>query len=92
MTKDEALRMAIEPVAWTWLENGVDMFTTDKDYVEYVEQHVPVGKLYTTPPSREWQSLSDAEINLIYPCTGGEHDFKDIARAIEAKLRELNDV
>jgi hypothetical protein len=45
--------------------------------------------LYTTP-SRKWQSLSDEEINLIYPCTGGEHDFKDIARAIEKALREKN--
>ena len=40
------------------------------------------------PTSREWVGLSDAEINLIYPCTGGEHDFKDIARAIEAKVKE----
>ena len=38
----------------------------------------------------KWQSLSDEEINLIYPCTGGEHDFKDIARAIEKALREKN--
>ena len=39
---------------------------------------------------KEWISLSDDEINLIYPCTGGEYDFKDIARAIEAKLKEKN--
>ena len=73
MTKDEALRMAIEPVAWTWLDNGVDMFTTDKDYVEYVEQHVPVGKLYTTPPSREWQSLSGEEFVAIAKSIWGDN-------------------
>jgi len=39
---------------------------------------------------KEWQGLSDDEIYLIYACTGGVHDFKDIARAIEAKLREKN--
>ena len=39
---------------------------------------------------KEWQGPSDDEINLIYPCTGGEYDFKDIARAIETKLKEKN--
>ena len=51
--------------------------------------------LYTTPPSREWQSLSDEEIleclsktkwNDIDYCP--DHD--DFASHIEAKLREKN--
>ena len=74
-----------EPYAWM---NDI-AFSMDKDELT-TDKFGDIIPLYTTPPSREWQSLSDDEINLIYPCTGGEYDFKDIARAIEAKLKEKN--
>jgi hypothetical protein len=41
--------------------------------------------LYTTPPSREWQSLSDEEIEELYGDCSIEY-FRDI----EAKLKEKN--
>ena len=116
MTKDEALRMAIE-----WLDNqqlGYSGHSVRKACQDALAQptaeqsslvqepmiikqengmvlklgydELPNGTAFYTTPSREWQSLSDEEINLIYPCTGGEHDFKDIARAIEKALREKN--
>ena len=46
---------------------------------------LPVGYRYQTPPSREWQSLSDAEIEELYGDCSIEY-FRDI----EAKLREKN--
>ena len=46
---------------------------------------------YTTPPSREWQSLSYEEILRLegLDCVDEEY-IKRFARAIEAKLREKN--
>ena len=38
------------------------------------------------PPSREWKSLSDEEIESM----GEEYISKHLARAVEAKLREKN--
>ena len=43
---------------------------------------------YTTPPSHEWQSLSDDDIS--YTWAGFAPDAIDFARAIEAKLKEKN--
>ena len=89
----EALRAALaqpepEPVAWFMegtFEDGTPSFTqvceTDPEF------YVP---LYTAPPQRKWQSLTDVEI------TGQLFDDKTwfdrvaFARAIEAKLREKN--
>ena len=42
---------------------------------------------YTTPPSREWQSLSDEELEQAFVRNLSDYEF---ARAIEAKLREKN--
>ena len=49
--------------------------------------------LYTKPPSREWVGLSDDEILRLegLDCVDEEY-IKRFARAIEAKLMELNDV
>ena len=51
--------------------------------------------LYTAPPQREWQGLTDEEI---FECENGVPDeaigdadyFRYFARAIEAKLKEKN--
>ena len=48
------------------------------------------GKLlYTAPPKREWKSLTDNEIIFIENSTPSR-SYNDHARAIEAKLKELN--
>jgi hypothetical protein len=46
---------------------------------------LPIGtKLYTTPPRREWQSLSEEEIDRWTP------EIHPVIRAIEAALKEKN--
>ena len=57
----------------------------DRDDVtcEYLE-------LYTSPISKEWVGLSNAEIHNIYNNLDVFTDYTDFARAIEAKLKQLN--
>ena len=45
--------------------------------------------LYTHPPRREWQGLTDEEISAALPHEPGDLDFA-CARAIEAALKEKN--
>jgi hypothetical protein len=53
---------------------------------------LPIGtKLYTAPPRREWQSLSEEESNeLSHMMVKGHKSVNWLARAIEAKLKEKN--
>ena len=48
-----------------------------------------VVPLYTAPPQREWQGLTDEEMMMIY---GQSHEGKkySLGRAIEVKLKEKN--
>ena len=95
---EEALEQPTqEPVGTTYISRS--------GYME-VELHRTVDTdiaLYTTPPSREWISLSDDEItSLEYDHVSyetfdeGEYGTeiniytKEFARAIEAKLKEKN--
>jgi hypothetical protein len=54
---------------------------------------IKVSDLYTTPPQREWQGLTDEEVVQLL---GGVRErldgdvFGGFARAIEAKLKEKN--
>ena len=64
-----------EPVAWK------DKIYGNLHHADYGDS-IP---LYTTPPSREWQSLSDEEIEELYGDCSIEY-FRDI----EAKLRKKN--
>jgi hypothetical protein len=53
---------------------------------------LPIGtKLYTHPPRREWQGLTDDEISALFPLSL-RSDYKpySFARAIEAALKEKN--
>ena len=47
---------------------------------------------YTTPPAaqRSWVGLTDEELDGIYAANGGTRTRKQIASAIEAKLKEKN--
>jgi hypothetical protein len=75
-----------EPVAWR-NKNG-------KDRWQYRERPILINgePLYTAPPQREWQGLTNEEIEDIRL----EYHYADGAvkvgyeRAIEAKLREKN--
>jgi len=73
-----------EPVAWMYVnEDG------ECEQIEYGEvfDDPSVTPLYTAPPQREWQGLTDEERYL-----GDVRAAVDIeyARAIEAKLKEKN--
>jgi hypothetical protein len=58
------------------------------------EPPLPVGtKLYTTPPAaqRPWFELTDEEIEkACVPLGAAMLSFTEVARSIEAKLKELN--
>jgi hypothetical protein len=87
-----ALRTALaqqeqEPVAWQWLDSA------------YFRRKPPANAesgawnpLYTTQPRREWKSLSDAEVQAIHQslCNTVGSDYRTVARAIEAELKEKN--
>jgi hypothetical protein len=74
----------LEPVAvWELQEGGWDTIA-DRDWME----SLPIGtKLYTAPPQREWQGLTDEEIKEILDC--GRPNLVNIKKA-EQKLKEKN--
>jgi hypothetical protein len=91
-----------EPVAWMydWWDESEDLDGVptggeicDCITKDYDEAHSPtngchnIRSLYTAPPQREWQGLTDEEIDRALETTLGLHTF---ARAIEAKLKEKN--
>ena len=80
-----------EPVAWLYKKkDGMQVITDDPDYADGT--WIP---LYTAPPQREWQSLTDEEYTTIMQ--QADHDaaktgsvFQNWRYAIEAKLKEKN--
>jgi hypothetical protein len=76
-----------EPVAWT-----VGGLITDfsRDFSAY-KTKAYTRPLYTTPPQREWQGLTDGEIMSLLPgAVRLPPGWADTARTIEAKLKEKN--
>ena len=74
-----------EPVAWQCAECG----GTHSLCLEN-RKDIP---LYTTPPQREWQGLTDEEILEEYRQSyGDDGNLTDVyfARAIESKLKDKN--
>jgi hypothetical protein len=72
-----------EPVAWR-NKNG-------KDRWQYRERPILINgePLYTTPPQREWQGLTDEELRDIFDsCQIGDRGY--VAAMVEAKLKEKN--
>jgi hypothetical protein len=54
---------------------------------------LPIGtKLYTQPPRREWQGLTEEEIRATYgkDLNYRDGDYERFARAIEDALKEKN--
>ena len=93
----EALRAALaqpepEPVAWA---DKYDIQREGHDFWVSRQQPAKNGApLYTAPPQREWQGLTDEEIEkIVYnikSVTMGIVTTEYLARAIEAKLKEKN--
>jgi len=83
-----ALRQAIEqaekqePVAW--MEDSIEFYAKDHPTNSCT---IP---LYTAPPKREWVGLTDEEIDKAIISTAPSFKPDDVARAIEAKLKERN--
>lgn len=77
-----------EPVAWT-----VGGLITDfsRDFSAY-KTKTYTRPLYTAPPQREWQGLTDDEYELMAEKRVTNYFFNtlDYAHAIEAKLKEKN--
>jgi len=76
-----------EPVAWT-----VDGLITDfsRDFSAY-KTKTYTRPLYTAPPQREWQGLTDEEIMSLLPgAVRLPPGWSETVRAIEAKLKEKN--
>jgi hypothetical protein len=56
-----------------------------------MERVALLQKIKSNPPRREWQSLSEEEINeLSHTMVKGHKSVNWLARAIEAKLKEKN--
>lgn len=81
-----------EPVAWRWKNNGEDKWLNEYVYLDRGGPDCPeeCEPLYTTPPAaqRQWQSLTDEEV--MQTMSGDWTSQFYFARAIEAKLKELN--
>ena len=78
-----------EPVAWCIVENGrVHGLVKSKPAVMNADKWQP---LYTTPPQRNWQGLTDEEIMSLLPgAVRLPPGWSETVRAIEAKLKEKN--
>lgn len=75
-----------KPVAW--------MTSSEQETAaEYLFSHMqtPIHDipLYTAPPQREWVELTDEDIMTAYQSLI-EYSPRNLARAIEAKLKEKN--
>jgi len=80
---DEPLSEQGEPVAWMNKERNT--ITWDKLYTD-------MDALYTTPQTKEWVSLTAAELNAISDRmrTWNSFQITDVYFAIETLLKELN--
>jgi hypothetical protein len=80
--------MMNDPVAY------IDVETRNLSWAKLTRWETPTTvkmdkvPLYTAPPQREWQGLTDDERDEIRE--QAHYEFDDISNAIEAKLKEKN--
>ena len=77
------------PVAWVHLES----WKTGKFWPDDCFSGLPVDEwtpLYTSPPKREWQGLTDEQVEKLVDDEDWYNDPNGFVRAIEAKLKEKN--
>ena len=100
MTKDEALKQALELLAVATYHSP-DLQAKRTEVIEQglkalssgatVAQHyVDGGHLVYPPAQRTWVGLTDWEISQLWIGTSPYFNEDDFARAIEAKLKEKN--
>jgi hypothetical protein len=94
-----ALEAKDEPVAWRTFdgEGGYDYHTYEynEDYAVKWDANNPKHKgwvepLYTTPPQRTWNELTDEEYKELHLQMGAVYFYQDYGRAIESKLKAKN--
>ena len=90
--REESAQSEPEPVAWMNPKEESDGYA-----FSFKQQGVFTVPLYTAPPKKEWQGLTDEEIGAMekeYLFGGKEFDdeigYWAVYRAIEAKLKEKN--
>lgn len=78
-----------EPVAWVI---GKYLDRKEENLRTCIDKELPLGTpLYTAPPQREWQGLTDEEIFEIWMKSPAEtEDRFAFVKAVIAKLREKN--
>jgi hypothetical protein len=94
MPEIKALRQELakpeqEPVAWVSESESTKQFVEGRPRRVWWECNTGVGQpFYTAPPRKPWVGLTDDEIDQIASevCFG----YIDVARAVEAKLKEKN--
>jgi hypothetical protein len=84
----------IAPTGWSTFESKIEKLRADPWVQNGIAEIVP---LYTVPPKREWQGLTNEEMraladeHLKYQIESYElSGVFDLIRAVEAKLKEKN--
>jgi hypothetical protein len=98
MTKDEALRLALEALEWqqemlyTAMQYSAAKGMTFLGHPPNPNEAITAIKAVLDAPQRTWVGLTDDEIVLIVAECAASHQHTDIhfAKAIEAKLKEKN--
>jgi len=82
-----------EPHGYLWFTRHMEQRFTHRQPKED-ERVGDVKPVYTAPPQREWQGLTDGEIDEINgsPMRLEHSGLLSFARAIEAKLKEKNEM
>jgi hypothetical protein len=77
-----------EPVAWMFINAYGEAEDVGLKKAEFGA--TPTVPLYTAPLKREWQGLTDYEINNFDLPESGTVTIREFVRIIEAKLKEKN--
>jgi len=84
-----------EPVAWMYTSHwkGDERFITRYQSELTAYKADKVWPLYTAPQQREWQGLTNEEIQTTWDSVmdGAVFTRREVYKAIEAKLKEKND-
>jgi len=78
-----------EPVAWMTNHDEPLLFPTKNEASQYCNEDEEPQPLYTAPPQRKWQGLTDEEIMDACSAVWASHPI-EVGRVVEAKLKEKN--
>jgi len=81
----QALETEQEPVAW--ISEGGDV-SRSKRYMD--EMGFKCNPLYTAPPKKEWVGLTDEEVSDVIDGVLEGGGWLDVARALEAAIKDKN--